>query len=1068
MSAEPVLPEEMAGALAEYGRLRGGNGVAGGEPGLHRAALFARREVLPPELADRFWRLALEAVARSGRPDGPAGRTGARPAGADYDVVLRDTLDGALPGHLLALRLRPDGSVVEGVPRTVLLPSQPARGTRRPPLVVLQGGDRAVTAATGTATTGTATWGAAVPGRAATGTTVAGAAALGRAAAGAAVPGAATGTTAGGVATGATGGGVATGTAAGGVATGATGGGVAVRAAVAGAAVAGVAVLEAVAAREPGGRSAAAASFAAHGAERRSLLIDSARDEACLVVVDGTERLLAPRGAWLVQVDPGSTVVVDGARVRLDALLRPLAAARLRLVAGMPCRWSVTGEDGVGWFPPGVPHRHDHRGRPYFHGDDLVVEVPARPLTVTAARGMEYAEVGVEVVPVPGREHLVELTPWRLYDAAARGWYGGDLHVHLGRTGDLAGVPAAQHGEDLHVLNLLTTPPGTAARDTLERWTGRDLPWSDATHVARIGIEYRNDLLGHIHAFAPRTAPTHLRTAPVSSSYPAPDPDPVTDSGSAFDGDSAPVPGGAFGGDFASVSGGAFGGDFASVSGGSFGGDLAPVPDGVLGGHPHPMPDNALGGELSCVLGGGLGEDADWPSNADRLRELRGLGALVGYSHLFHAPPADGPPPTPTPDSPADEAAGPRTGPAAGPLTSPAGPLAGPVARPLTSPTTDPLADPTTDPLTGSPPGPLARPTTDPLTGSPPGPLADPAVDPFTGSLADPAVGPFTSPVTGSTEGSFTDPLAGPPTDAPACAVPPAPRDCAARELVADAALGLVDSLDVLTHASTHASDPAAGPFTAPLTDPLAGPLAAPAFVPAAAAVYRRLIGAGNRLAVTAGTDATICPAEAGDRSNPPGWARVYARVEGELTARSFAAAVRAGRTFVTTGPWLELSVDGHGPGEVVEARRGDTIRVTAAALGPEVAAVRIRTADGVRAGAERLPFEGARAGAGETLAVTAELRVDGPTYVLAEVLCDPHPRTLAATGYAMTSPVHVDVDGRRVARPEDVRWCLEWLDLLEELIRQHARLAGPYRFGEHMSLLEQARGIYRARLARA
>ncbi len=96
---------------------------------------------------------------------------------------------------------------------------------------------------------------------------------------------------------------------------------------------------------------------------------------------------------------------------------------------------------------------------------------------------------------------------------------------------------------------------------------------------------------------------------------------------------------------------------------------------------------------------------------------------------------------------------------------------------------------------------------------------------------------------------------------------------------------------------------------------------------------------------------------------------------------------------------------------------------------------------------------------------MTAVLEVDEPTYVVAEVLCDPHPRTLTSTGYALTSPVYVDVGGRPVARREDVLWCLEWLDLLEDLIRQHGRLASAYQFGDHVSLLQQARTIYQARL---
>ncbi|WP_345561900.1 CehA/McbA family metallohydrolase [Nonomuraea rosea] len=794
MSAESMLPERVAGALEEYGRLLDAHGITWGEPEIHYVKFFARRRVLPPALFDRFWQLVFRAVAES-HPGEPLDQLAARLDEPDYDRVLRDTLDGELPGHLVALRVGPDGVVLEGAPKTVLLPAPPLRSVQgegkgegkgrrsarvtlrragETPFVLLSGGARRKSKDSAPDGGARRKSKDSVPDSG--------------------VRRAATDPAAGG------------------------------------------------AARRPttdpvaGGGAGLVPSvpLPGRGEERISLLIDSSLDDTCLVGVDDEQRRLAPRGAWLVEVDHDSAIVVDGARVRLDLLLRPTPAARLRLRAGMPCRWSVMAADGAGWFPPDTPSRHDYHGRPYFHGDDLLLDVPCVPLTITVTRGMEYDEATLELTPDPAEEHLIELTPKRLYDAPARGWFGGDMHVHLNWAGDLVGLPAdaaaAQHGEDLHVLNLLA---GNVAgsrvydREALEHWTGEDLPWSDATHVARMGVEYRNDLLGHVYAFAPRAAPRRYHT--------------------------------------------------------------------------------------------GFAGDSDWPPNADGLRELRGLGALVGYSHPFHTPISDG--------------------------------------------------------------------------------------------------------------------------DPPKGVVSPVPRNCAARELVADAALGLVDSLDVLTHAS----------------------------IPATAAVYRRLIGAGNRLAVTAGTDAMISFTRSDNQSNPPGWARVYARTEGELTARSFAAAVRAGRTFATTGPWLEMTVDGHGPGHVIHARKGQRVTVTAAAIGPEVAAVRIRTADGVRAGAERLPGDFARpggAGRAEALTVTADFVVDEPTYVVAEVLCDPHPRTMTATGYALTSPVYVDVDGRQVARRDDVRWCLEWLDLLEELIRQHARLASPYQFGDHVSLLEQARTIYRARLS--
>ncbi|GAA4236744.1 hypothetical protein FHR32_008463 [Streptosporangium album] len=547
-----------------------------------------------------------------------------------------------------------------------------------------------------------------------------------------------------------------------------------------------------------------------------TLLVDSVREKPVTVLVDGRAHEIGPRGARLIKINSGSEVVADGGRVDLAALTRPAPAARLRLRAGFPCKWSVYGEHGQGWYPEGAPDRRDYHLMPYFHGDDVVLDVPAEPLTVRVSRGMEYGSAEVEITPVPGEETLLELSPERLYDAAARGWYGGDMHVHLNWAGDMVGTPALaaamQHGEDLHVLNLVAGNVSSARvydSEALAHWAGQDLPWSDATHLARLGVEYRNDLLGHFYAFGLSAPPSRFHT-------------------------------------------------------------------GFLG-------------------------TVDWPPNSVACEELRGLGALMGYSHPFHNPISD--------------------------------------------------------------------------------------------------------------------------TEGPAHLLWQG-RNCSSREIVADAALGLVDSLDVLTHSS----------------------------IAATAVVYRHLIGAGNRIAVTAGTDAMVSFARRGNQSNPPGWARVYARVDGPLTAGSFAEAVRRGRTFGTTGPWLELSVDGHGPGATLDLSPGERVTITVRSAGPEVERLEIRTADGVLA--EGPPGE-----------LTAELVVTDPTYVVALATGGPHERTFTRGAYAHTSPVYLDAGGRHVAREQDVRWCLEWLDGMEEVLRQEGTFETAEQLGDHLELIERAREVYRARL---
>lgn len=560
--------------------------------------------------------------------------------------------------------------------------------------------------------------------------------------------------------------------------------------------------------------------FAGHAPYASTLLLDSSRDENVRVEIDGTVHDLKPHAARLVPITSGSSVVVDDVAVPLDALTREVPAARLRVRAGMPCRWTVVGDDGHGWYPPDAPDRHDAHAQPYFHGDDLVLDVPAEPLTVRVTRGAEYEIAEIRVHPAPDEDLTVELTPRRRYDATARGWYGGDMHVHMNWAGDSVGTPeqaaALQRGEDLHVLNLVAGNVSTVRvydREALEHWAGRDAPWSAPGHLARFGVEYRNDLLGHLYAFGMESPPDLFHT-------------------------------------------------------------------------------------------GFLGTD-DWPANAEGIRRLAALGAIVGYSHPFH--------------NPVNE------------------------------------------------------------DGSPSEALSD-------------------------------------------------GRNCSAREIVADAALGLVHSLDVLNHSDVHAT----------------------------ARVYRRLIGAGNRLAVTAGSDTQISFTRRGNQSSPPGWERVYARVDGELTAASFADAIRRGRTFATTGPWLELDVDGQGPGGTLDLpASGGSVTATVRSVGEEVETLWLLTADGVVA--EGPPDE-----------LTLRIDVDGPTYVIAVATGPEHVRSMHRAGvFAQTSPVYLDVAGRRVAREDDVRWCLDYLDGFEKMIRTRARLSEDRQLTDHLDLIEAARAVYRARLTR-
>jgi len=93
---------------------------------------------------------------------------------------------------------------------------------------------------------------------------------------------------------------------------------------------------------------------------------------------------------------------------------------------------------------------------------------------------------------------------------------------------------------------------------------------------------------------------------------------------------------------------------------------------------------------------------------------------------------------------------------------------------------------------------------------------------------------------------------------------------------------------------------------------------------------YYRYLDLGYKLTALAGSDFPWCGPEFAQIGN----ARFYAQVGGPLTFERWFAAVRAGHTFVTTGPMLFLTVNGKMPGDTVDVPRGSKVRIVAEALG--------------------------------------------------------------------------------------------------------------------------------------
>jgi hypothetical protein len=198
---------------------------------------------------------------------------------------------------------------------------------------------------------------------------------------------------------------------------------------------------------------------------------------------------------------------------------------------------------------------------------------------------------------------------------------------------------------------------------------------------------------------------------------------------------------------------------------------------------------------------------------------------------------------------------------------------------------------------------------------------------------------------------------------------------------------------------------------------------------------WYRFLNSGYRLPVLGGTDKMSA-------EMPVGAIRTYARLDPGTapTFAAWAAAIRAGRTFASSGPALELSVDGHEPGDVIALPAGGghlQARVRARAAGPIIDAVEIVVNGRVMARKQA-------AHATENLTLEAEINAGAGAWIAARSLSHHEIHSAYNTSMAAhSSPVYVEVVDRPLFAATDasailavidgtVRW-LETMATIEE-----------------------------------
>ncbi|MYC52685.1 MAG: hypothetical protein F4X47_10250, partial [Gammaproteobacteria bacterium] len=193
---------------------------------------------------------------------------------------------------------------------------------------------------------------------------------------------------------------------------------------------------------------------------------------------------------------------------------------------------------------------------------------------------------------------------------------------------------------------------------------------------------------------------------------------------------------------------------------------------------------------------------------------------------------------------------------------------------------------------------------------------------------------------------------------------------------------------------------------------------------------------------------------------------RTYVRTpDGRLSMEGWFDGMRAGHAFVSSGPLLDVRVDGRIPGEELALPAGGgevTVAIRAWGIVP------MRTVTVVMNGevVEEIPFGGDR----RSLEVERTLRVDRSSWIHVRVQGDPEDRFPLDTSYplALTNPVWVTVGGTPVRSRSAADYALRWIDKLQTM----AELWPGWRSDaekEHVyAQFDEARAIYRARMEEA
>lgn len=206
--------------------------------------------------------------------------------------------------------------------------------------------------------------------------------------------------------------------------------------------------------------------------------------------------------------------------------------------------------------------------------------------------------------------------------------------------------------------------------------------------------------------------------------------------------------------------------------------------------------------------------------------------------------------------------------------------------------------------------------------------------------------------------------------------------------------------------------------------------------------LYYKLLNCGFQLPVSGGSACGVKPLSVG-------YSRVYVKLEAPFSYENFFRALKAGCSFSTNGPMLDLKVNGQGIGSKIELLRKRPIEIEATAESRgELESVDIVVNGKVSASTR---------GKGK-LVLKQTIDLEESAWVAARAF-EKSSQTIV---FGHTGPVYVLAEGKAVRVPADVQY---WLDKVEQLIERTRRQEG-FKEESHrqdtLAVYERARQVYR------